>query len=81
MIICIEKNDQGQFFVYQQDAAESAAMPGMESTEQQNKTPANDLNEALQLAGRLLSSSGAKPEAEQMFDQGMMDKMASRGGV
>lgn len=77
MKVCIEKNDQGQFFV----STETESMPEMAQEEHaampENKQPAKNLEEALMLAGRLLSKPA---EGEQsMFDQGVAKTLPQRG--
>lgn len=84
MKVCIERN-QNQFFVYQMNEqamgqssqiaeypqeganmAESTQGPGMG----ENKQQARNLDEALMLAGRMLSQAGPD-ESDQMFQEGL----------
>jgi hypothetical protein len=87
MKVCIEKDQQGSFFVsveQEQPAETNEAMPGetpaQESAEQSDKQPAADLKEALMLAGRMLSS-GEQGQGQNLFDSGMASSMPKRAPV
>jgi hypothetical protein len=80
MKVTIEKDPQGQFFVSTESAA--PAMPagegmpseGMAQAPAENKQPAQDLQEALMLAGKLLSTPD-KAAGPSPFDEGMQETM------
>jgi hypothetical protein len=87
MKICIEKSPDGQFSVYQeneQPGETNEAMPGespqMEASEQQNKQPARDLQDALMIAGKLLSQEGGQG-GESPFDAGLKKVLPQRPGM
>jgi hypothetical protein len=90
MKVCIEKSQDGQFSVYKENeqsaemGAGDEAMPGetpaMEAAEQQNKQPARDLNDALMIAGKLLSQE-EQPGGDSPFDQGLKSVLPKRPGM
>jgi len=91
MKVCIEKSQDGQFSVYQENEAETMPMQGgqmqgamggqeAESSEQQNKQPARDLQDALMIAGKMLSQDqGAGGESP--FDAGLRKVLPQRPGM
>jgi hypothetical protein len=91
MKVCIEKSQDGQFSVYKENeqsaemGAGDEAMPGetpaIESAEQQNKQPARDLNDALMIAGKLLSQEGAQGDGASPFDEGLKSVLPQRRGM
>ncbi len=70
MKVCIEKNPQGQYSVYQ-EPEES----GTETAEAQDKQPARDLQDALMIAGKMLQQA---QETNSPFDEGMKKVMPGR---
>lgn len=83
MEVCIEKTEQGQYFVYEENKEPSQGMnempeaSGMESEEPANKQPARSLQDALMMAGKMLSQA---PDAgQQAFDAGMQRVLPNRG--
>jgi hypothetical protein len=84
MKVCIEKTPDNQFLVSKEDqpAEAQGGMPGeMMKPEMggSNKQPAKSLQDALMLAGRMLSEesqSGMSP-----FDEGVRETMPRRGGM
>jgi hypothetical protein len=90
MKVCIEKSQDDQFSVYRENehsaemGAGGEAMPGetpaMEAAEQQNKQPARDLNDALMIAGKLLSQE-EQAGGESPFDAGLKSVLPQRRGM
>lgn len=77
MKVCIEKTPDGQFSVYEEIdpatevAPNTAAVPPTETEEgQANAQKAQDLQGALMLAAKLLSSS-ENDQQQAAFDQGL----------
>ena len=74
MKVCIEKTPDGQFSVYEEvePAAEQqgAMTPENEAAEQKGVQSAPDLQGALMLAAKLLSSS-ENDQQQAAFDQGL----------
>lgn len=79
MKVTIEKDPQGQFFVSTETAAPVMPNEGMQAEgapagQAENKQPAQDLQEALMLAGKLLSTPD-KAAGPSPFDEGMQETM------
>lgn len=72
--VMIKKDDQGQFFVSVKKMEEE--MEGGEM-EQDNGQQAQSMEEALMLAGRLLSKD--KPQGMSPFDQGLKSVLPTNG--
>lgn len=90
MKVCIEKDQQGRFFVYQenepttegQEASGMAAeSPQAEASEQQDKQPARDLQGALLIAGKMLNADAGQDAAGSPFDQGLKSVLDQRQGM
>lgn len=75
MKVCIEKNPQGQYSVYQEPEESGAETAAMETAEVQDKQPARDLQDALMIAGKMLQQA---QEANSPFDEGMKKVMPGR---
>lgn len=83
MKVCIEKDQSGQFSVYQETEEQPEAAiesQGQEQSEQQGRQQARDLNEALQLAGKLLSQEEVQ-EGPSPFDMGLAKTMPNKTGA
>lgn len=94
MKVCIEKTPDGQFSVYKENEPAAEAMPGgdpmvaamggespgMESSEQQAKQPAQDLQSALMIAGKMLSQDTGQGAAPNPFDEGLKKVLPQRPG-
>jgi hypothetical protein len=84
--VCIQLDDQGQYSVGVEPQNEQASEPG-EGTGQDTSQaggsepeyqPAKSLQEALMMAGRLLSQ-GEKQNGPSPFDQGLNQTMQQKG--
>ena len=79
--VCIERDDQGAFSVYQENEAMEAQAPeagASPEAEAQNKESAPDLKSALMLAAKLLSQPDENAK-QSMFDQGMSKTAPIKG--
>jgi len=70
MKVCIEKTQDGKFSVYEEIEPATEMATENEGAEQKNAQPAPDMQSALMLAAKLLSSS-ENDMHQQAFDQGM----------
>lgn len=80
MKVFIEKDEQGQFFVGMDTTGMAPTEPAPNSAQaimpNPETQPAKDLQEALMLAGRLLSQPGAGEQS--LFDAGMAKTISTR---